>query len=525
METRFTSRTRLRIAALCVASLTASAAITPAMAAGTFISAPQRVDMVHDDSRGLIYITQGGEVLRYDIASGGFLPPITLGGALRGIDISADNATLAVADNASGSQSGNGEGWVHLVTLDTLATRTVPFVKNSSYETGTYSVSFAADGKVYATTDFAGSGWTPLRRLDPTTDTWTPLASVRQRTMLSASGDGQTVAFAEANTSGGSWGLIDVPTGQIVRREGSGGTGWFNYEIATDRLGSQFAIPTYSGAFVYNDAYQNVMMLGQYAGPQPIGAAYHPVEATAYFPWAGGRLVRVFDMNTFTQTAAYDFESDFSSTGNWAYVSGRTRLSKDGALLMVSVSGGVRFLQTYAPLTAAPVSAAAVAGTPVSIALPGTIGNGGSLTYSIVRAPDHGSVTLSGAAATYTAQSGYAGSDRFRYRVRYGNAVREAEVDLAVTVPNAPPIAVDDLARARRASILIPVLANDSDPDGDPLKITSVTRPTLGSAIIEGDQIRYTPPSRFWIGSITFDYTISDGRGGQDSGKVTVIRN
>lgn len=517
MTTRFTPRTMLGIVAL-TATLVAA---LPASAAGTLIPAPQRVDMVHDDSRGLIYISQGGEVLRYHIASGGFLSPIVLGGQLKGLDLSADNGTLAVADELSGTTS----GWVHLVTLNDLTARTMPFTKDGNYESGTFSVRFAADGKLYATTEFWGSGWTPLRKLDPATGVWTPLASVRQATMLSTSGDGDTVAFAESNSSDGPWGLIDIPTGQLVRRSGyTNGTSWFNFEIGTDRLGSQFAIPTYGGTFVYNDAYQKVATLGQYAGPQPIGVAYHPVERRAYFPWSGSGQVRVYDMDTFTQTASHEFEDNFTNTGNHAYVRGRTKLSKDGSLLMVSVTGGVRFLQTYAPLSAAPVSATALAGTPTSIALPGSIGNGGSLQYAIVRAPAHGSVTLAGAAATYTAQAGYSGSDSFRYRVQYGHAVREAEVDIAVTSPNAPPVAVNDTAMTRRASVLIPVLANDSDPDGDKLRITGVTRPVLGAVSIEGDQVRFTPPSRSWTGTITFYYTISDDQGGAATAAVKVTR-
>jgi Bacterial Ig domain len=252
--------------------------------------------------------------------------------------------------------------------------------------------------------------------------------------------------------------------------------------------------------------------------------AYHPVERSAYFPWSGGGQVRVYDMNTFTQTASHDFEDAFGWVGNNAYEQGRARLSKDGSLLMVSVTGGVRFLQTYASLAAAPVSATASAGTPTSIALPGSIGNGGSLSYAIVRAPAHGTATLAGANATYTAQAGYSGGDSFRYRVQYGSAVREAEVNLAVTVPNLPPVAVNDSAVTRRASILIPVLANDSDPDGDKLTITSVNRPVLGAASIEGDQVRFTPPSKSWTGTITFGYTISDGKGGDASATVRVTR-
>jgi Bacterial Ig domain len=518
MEIRHTPRRALRLAAQ-LSALAVLLTTTSAMAVGTLAPAPQRADMVHDDTRGIIYITQGDQVLRYHIGSGTYLSPIALGGQLRGLDISADNATLAVADDATGIST----GWVHLVSLNDLTSRTVPFDKEL-YESGTFSVSFGADNALYATTNYWGSGWTPMRRLDTATDTWTQLASVRQATMLSSSGDGDTIAFAETNSSDGPWGLVDVPTGQIVRRNGyTNGTSWYNYEIATDRLGSQFAIPTYGGTFIYNDAYQKVATLGQYAGAQPIGVAYHPVDRTAYFPWAQSGQVRVYDMNNFTQTGSYDFQDTFSTTGNGAFVQGRTKLSKDGSLLMVSVTGGVRFLETYAPLTAAPASANALAGVTTSLALPASIGNGGSLQYSIVRAPVHGNVVLSAGTAAYTAQPGYAGSDSFRYRVQYGRASREAEVQLTVTVPNSPPVAVNDNASARRTSILIPVLNNDSDPDGDKLTITNVTRPRVGSTAIEAGQIRFTPP-RSWSGSVTFNYTIADGRGGTALATVTVVR-
>lgn len=520
MKTRNTPRRAWRAAAVLVA-LASTLAIAPASAEGTLVPAPQRVDMVHDDSRGLLYITQGGEVLRYRIATGDFLPPIVLGGALKGLDLSNDNATLAVADDVSDSAN----AWVHLVSLDDLAVAKASFAKQSTYESGTFSVRYAADGKLYATSDFWGSGWVGLRRYDPAMQTWTTLASVTQATMLSPSGDGDTVAFAESNISDGRWGLIDVPSAGIVRRQGyTDGTSWFNYEIASDRFGSQFAIPTFGGTFVYDEAYRKVATLGQYAGPRPIGAAYHPVERIAYFPWSGGGTVRVYDMNTFSQTASFDFEDDFGNPGNNAFVQGRTRLSRDGSLLMVTVTGGVRLLETYAPLAAAPISANALAGVPVSIPLSGSIGNGGTLAYAIARAPAHGSVSLSGATAVYVAQPGYAGTDSFRYRVRYGNAVREAEVQVAVTAPNTPPRAVRDTATTWRASVLIPVLANDSDPDGDPLSIVGIVPPSAGTVVVEGDKLRFTPP-RSWNGSTIFGYTVSDGRGGTASAKVIVTRS
>lgn len=53
-------------------------------AAGTLIPAPSRFDMVYDASRDLVYITNGGEVLRYQISTNTFLSPLVFGRNLRG---------------------------------------------------------------------------------------------------------------------------------------------------------------------------------------------------------------------------------------------------------------------------------------------------------------------------------------------------------------------------------------------------------------------------------------------------------
>src|SRR5690606_34410111 len=129
------------------------------------------------------------------------------------------------------------------------------------------------------------------------------------------SGNRRVVAFAESNISDGSWGRIDAVTGKIVRRAWyEGSTGWFNYEIATNADGSQYAIPTYGGTFVYDAAYAEVATIGEYAAGQPIGVAYHPVDDLAYFPWSGTSEVRVYDMEFLEPVGAYDLEQSFDHT-------------------------------------------------------------------------------------------------------------------------------------------------------------------------------------------------------------------
>jgi hypothetical protein len=395
----------------------------PALAEGVFIAAPSRVDMVYDDQRDLVYISSGTQVLRYRVATASFLQPIELGGELSGIDLSPDGKTLAVADRSSnGSQL-----WVNAVRLDDLHVSKLVAEKADELESGTWAVSFAFDGSLYATSRFSGSGWVQMRRFDVDTGAVSPLAEIMQDTMLASSGDGKTIAFAEANISDGRWGLYDVPTGGIVRRQWyDDGTSWFNYEISADAMGGQFAIPTYGGTYIYNEVYQHIATLGEYAGPQPIAAAYHPVEPLIFFPWAQTREVRVYDSLTLQPVDSFDFEDDFQATGN-AFEQGRTRLSRDGSLLMVSVAGGVRILRMYAPLSADSVST--MNNRRVNnVRLAGAIGNGGRLAYSIASQPAHGRVVAHGNYATYMPYGSYRGVDSFRYRVHYGQATVEAVV-------------------------------------------------------------------------------------------------
>lgn len=405
-------------------------------AVGTLIPAPTRVDMVHDGKRGAIYISSGTEVLRYSIKYASFRSPIVLGGMLGGMDLSPDGNTLVVADRA-GSPT---QVWVHLVSLDTGASRKVRVDRGSyAMEGGIFTAVYGADGRIYTTSTFNGSGWVDMRRLDPATDTWTVLASVRQNTMLAASGDGLTIAFAESNISDGAWGLWDIPTGTLVQRQGyTNGTSWFNYEISTDRFGSEFFIPTYGGGMVYDADYKKVATLGVYAGPQPVGGAYHPVDRVAYLPWAQTSDVRIYDMDTHTQIGGLYFHEPFSHTGNYAFGPGRTKLSRDGSTLMVSVLSGVRFAQLYAPLTAAAVDVQVAQSGSLSLPLPGSIGNGGALEFALLGQPEFGQAALVGDQLQYTPQPHFLGKVSFPYRVRYGRAEQTAMITIEIVPPTLP---------------------------------------------------------------------------------------
>ncbi len=89
-------------------------------------------------------------------------------------------------------------------------------------------------------------------------------------------------------------------------------------------------------------------------------------------------------------------------------------------------------------------------------------------------------------------------------------------------VANPGPTAVNDTATvAEDTPAVINVLANDTDPDSDPLTVAAVTAGN-GTVTINGDgTINYTPDANF-NGSDTIVYQISDGNGGVSTASVTV---
>ncbi len=103
--------------------------------------------------------------------------------------------------------------------------------------------------------------------------------------------------------------------------------------------------------------------------------------------------------------------------------------------------------------------------------------------------------------------------------------IATATVYVTVHPVNDPPVAVDDYVEVdENSTILIDVLANDYDVDGDVLSVTGFNQGSNGTAGQEGDALRYTPDASY-NGSDSFFYEISDGNGGIDTATVYVTVN
>ena len=107
-----------------------------------------------------------------------------------------------------------------------------------------------------------------------------------------------------------------------------------------------------------------------------------------------------------------------------------------------------------------------------------------------------------------------------------------AQTLAARTASNRAPRPEDDLAGVRDgATVVVPVLANDRDPDGDVLTIADVQ--PLGAAagtaagridvVDDGRALRFTPDPGV-TGSIAYTYRVSDGRSGGTAEAIVRIR-
>ena len=115
--------------------------------------------------------------------------------------------------------------------------------------------------------------------------------------------------------------------------------------------------------------------------------------------------------------------------------------------------------------------------------------------------------------STYTISDGQGGTST-------GN------VNVTVTAVNDDPVANDDSATVNEdESVIVEVLTNDSDIDGDTISVDSFTQGASGTVTDNGDGTLTYAPNADFNGSDSFTYTISDGQGGANTATVNVTVN
>lgn len=196
----------------------------------------------------------------------------------------------------------------------------------------------------------------------------------------------------------------------------------------------------------------------------------------------------------------------------------------------LTATANARIEITNGPPDAVDDAAAVQAGRPATI---NVLANdrdpdGDPLTVTNVGTPSNGTAVLgAGGQVTYTPRAGFVGTDTFTYRISDGRGgTDEARVTVTVSSvnpANRPPRAVDDSFTVLGAiPTILYVLANDSDPDGDPIEIVSITAPLHGEANIVGNGTIWYRSESGYCGPDTFTYTIRDPSGATSTATVTL---
>ncbi|QKK05103.1 MAG: tandem-95 repeat protein [Pseudomonadota bacterium] len=127
---------------------------------------------------------------------------------------------------------------------------------------------------------------------------------------------------------------------------------------------------------------------------------------------------------------------------------------------------------------------------------------------------------------TYTPAENFNGADSFSYTLDDGNGgTNTGTVSLTINPVNDAPVANDDVAVTDEdTSVVIDVLANDSDVENDALSVFAANDGANGTVSFDGTSVTYTPNAGF-SGADSFTYTVSDGNGGFDTATVNVTVN
>jgi VCBS repeat-containing protein len=201
--------------------------------------------------------------------------------------------------------------------------------------------------------------------------------------------------------------------------------------------------------------------------------------------------------------------------------------ASDGASTPLAVSDVFRL--TINPVNDAPVGANGSLSTNEDTVFSGTLPvatdvDGDILTYStgsITAA--HGTVIINANGTfSYTPDANYNGPDSFTYSVSDGVVTRDYSMAVTIIpVNDAPEITSENVTTNEDTSLVINVLDNDIDIDGDSLSITHVNGQAISagaSVSVTGGSIRlnidgtltFTPTANY-SGTPNFNYTASDG--------------
>jgi len=168
-----------------------------------------------------------------------------------------------------------------------------------------------------------------------------------------------------------------------------------------------------------------------------------------------------------------------------------------------------------------PLVVTEINGQPINVGAPRVVTNG------VVFLQNNGQLM-------FIASQNYTGPVSFSYTISDGNGGTDtADVLIDVTPVNDAPAAIDDsTSTAEDTPVVVDLIGNDTDIDGDtlvtaaingtPLFVGSPVVVTNGTLTTDINGVVTFTPDPDYSGPVNFDYTVIDGNGGSDTAQVTI---
>ncbi|NQZ09714.1 MAG: tandem-95 repeat protein, partial [Algicola sp.] len=445
--------------------------------------------------------------------------PVTVNVLANDFDVDNDPLTITSANASSGN-----------VTI------------NSSNLTYTPNANFhGTDNVIYVISDGAGSSASgtltvvvnnlndiPVANADSATldeDTSVIIAVLTNDT--DADGDTLTITsatLASSTNSGGPSGTLAINTDKTltyIPKLNFNGTDTVNYSIEdgngasnattvtiTVRSVNDLPIANADTSTTAEDTPINITVLGNDTDID--GDALIVKTATA----SNGTVIIALD-----NTLDYTPNSNFNGTDTINYTVDDGNTGQSSSTVTVTIT----------PVNDLPIAVADAASTAEDTSVNITVltndsdPEGDPLTVTAATAINGSTSVKSDFTISYIPNSNFHGTDTISYTLDDGIAGSSIGiVTVTVTSVNDVPVAVNDATTGNEdARIIVDVLANDTDADGDTLTVTAVTT-TNGTVSVQSDQSLEVLANIDFNGTVTISYTISDGQGGTASAAAVV---
>jgi Fibronectin type III domain len=376
-----------------------------------------RRGMVFDFAGQNLYIsTSTGLIKTFNLSTSKFGKTYNLGGSLNGIDIARDNSfILAAQKNYTGSQ-----GTFQRVNLATGTITNINYTRQP-YEEGGWDVAISSNGLALVTTQFDGSGFTPLRQIDLSTNAITSRNDAPELlwapTKMQRSADGTRLLFM----------LGDISSGPVFTYSAITNTFGPSFDTnaftdvgsgAVNRNGSLIALRTYGTPALLRTA-PNFAFVHSFGGIDN-GVAFDAVRDVFYGVNSTTDEIIAYSTTNYAELFRLAIGEDLG-TSTSEFGTGTLVASADGRWLALETDSAVRLFQVRSVVTNAATNVASFSAT-----LNGAVDPNGlttSVYFQYGTAATYGSKTASQSFSGNTYQnvsaniSGLTASTKYHFRI------------------------------------------------------------------------------------------------------------